>query len=167
MQGQAAARRPPVRRAAPKRRHPARGNAGLARAARKLGRETLLQIVPAAALDLLEQDHREAEALFDQFEHDEDARPELARKICLALTVHSLIEEEVFYPAAREAGIDALLDEAEVEHAAAKQLIAEIERMRPTNRLFAATVTVLGEYVRHHIEEEEGQLFPALRETEF
>lgn len=139
----------------------------MARLARKIGRDTLAQIVPAGALALLENDHREAEAFFDQFESAPATRPELARKICLALSVHALIEEEIFYPAARQAGLDDLLDEAEVEHAAAKQLIAEIESMRPNDRLFAAKVTVLGEYVRHHIQEEETKLFPALADGEF
>jgi len=75
-----------------------------------------------------------------------------------------VIEEEIFYPAARDAGLKDLLNEAEVEHAAAKQLISEIEKMRPSDRLFTAKVTVLGEYIRHHIEEEETKLFPALLE---
>jgi hemerythrin superfamily protein len=136
-----------------------------ARDAQKLARETVAQMVPAEALGLLEQDHREAEAFFAQFEQDEERRPALARKICLALTIHATIEEEIFYPAARGAASGDLLDEAEVEHASAKQLIAEIEAMRPEDRLFAAKVKVLGEYVKHHIAEEEGQLFPMLRES--
>jgi len=121
--------------------------------------------VPAEAIGLLEQDHREAEAFFAQFEQDQERQPRLAGKICLALTVHAIIEEEILYPAAREAASGDLLDEAEVEHAAAKQLIAEIEAMDPEDRLFAAKVKVLGEYVKHHIVEEEGKLFPMLRES--
>ncbi|MBV8166111.1 MAG: hemerythrin domain-containing protein [Alphaproteobacteria bacterium] len=119
---------------------------------------------------LLEQDHREAEALFAQFEQseDEDVRQTLARRVCLALTVHATVEEQAFYPAARAAlaaGEDgeALLDEATVEHAAAKTLIAEIMAMTPRDLLFDAKVKVLGEYVKHHIEEEETELFPRLR----
>ena len=138
----------------------------LARNAQKLARETVAQIVPADAIGLLEQDHREAEAFFAQFEQDEERQPALARKICLALTVHATIEEEILYPAAREAASSDLLDEAEVEHAAAKELIAEIEAMRPNDRLFAARVKVLGEYVKHHIAEEEGKLFPMLRDSQ-
>jgi hemerythrin superfamily protein len=145
------------------RRTPSR--AVLARNAQKLARETVAQIVPADAIGLLEQDHREAEAFFAQFEQDEERQPALARKICLALTVHARIEEEILYPAAREAASSDLLDEAEVEHAAAKELIAEIEAMGPDDRLFAAKVKVLGEYVKHHIAEEEGKLFPIMRES--
>ena len=123
-------------------------------------------MVPANAIGLLEQDHREAEAFFAQFETDEERRAELARKICLALTVHAAIEEEIFYPMARQAGLGDLLDEAEVEHAAAKQLIAEIEATKKKDRLFPAKVKVLGEYVKHHIQEEEGKLFPLLQDRE-
>lgn len=141
------------------------GRAALARAAQKIGREAAAQMVPADAIALLEQDHREAEAFFTQFEEDEEGKGELARKICLALTVHATLEEAIFYPAAREAEASELLDEAEVEHAAAKQMITEIERMRTRDRLFNAKVKVLGEYVKHHIQEEENKLFPAVRET--
>src|SRR3954471_20991482 len=151
------------RRSSAAQRPPSR--ALLARNAQKLAREAVAQIVPAEAIGLLEQDHREAEAFFAQFEEDEERQPALARKICLALTVHAIIEEEILYPAAREAASGDLLDEAEVEHAAAKQLIAEIEAMDPADRLFAAKVKVLGEYVKHHVAEEEGKLFPMLRES--
>ena len=136
------------------------------RVAQKIGREAVAQMVPANAIGLLEQDHREAEAFFSQFETDEERRAELARKICLALTVHAAIEEEIFYPMARQAGLGDLLDEAEVEHAAAKQLIAEIEATKKKDRLFPAKVKVLGEYVKHHIQEEEGKLFPLLQDRE-
>ena len=91
----------------------------------------------------------------------------LADKICLALTVHTQIEEEIYYPATREAiDDDDLLDEAEVEHASAKQLIAEIQAMKAGDRLFDAKVTVLGEYIDHHVEEEEGEMFPESRDSD-
>ena len=87
-------------------------------------------------------------------------------EFCLALSVHARIEEEIFYPALRKAIDDEdLLDEAEVEHASAKQLIAEIESMSADDRLFDAKVKVLGEYVTHHVGEEEHQLFPEARES--
>lgn len=117
------------------------------------------------ALELLEQDHREVEELFDQFDELEDdaQKEELAQKICLELTVHAQIEEEIFYPEARKAtGDDDLLDEALVEHASAKHLIAEIEQMSVEEELFEAKVKVLGEMVKHHIVEEEEELFPEL-----
>ena len=92
---------------------------------------------------------------------DDEQRGELARHICAVLTVHAEIEEEIFYPAMRE-NIDAdlLLDEAEVEHAAAKDLIEQIEAMDPGDALFDAKVLVLGEYIDHHVQEEENEIFP-------
>lgn len=165
--------RPTARVSRPRSRTPSRSRtrrrterATLPRVAQKIGRDAVAQMVPANAIRLLEQDHREAEAFFDQFETDEAHRMELARRICLALTVHAAIEEEIFYPAARQAGLGELLDEAEVEHAAAKQLIAEIDDAGKKDRLFPAKVKVLGEYVKHHIQEEEGKIFPLLQERE-
>ncbi len=91
----------------------------------------------------------------------------LADKICLALRVHTQIEEELFYPPAREkTGDGDLLDEALVEHAGAKNLVAEIEAMKPGQPLYDAKVKVLGEQVRRHVEEEETELFPEVRETD-
>lgn len=170
---------PPARKAGkPKtsaRRKPARATPrrkpAAPRASDPIGRLTREQTVPADAPDLLMQDHREAESLFEQFEQTEepDRLAVLARRICLALSVHAILEEEIFYPAARELLEDDpespdLLDEAEVEHAAAKALIAEIQAMMPREPLFRAKVKVLGEYVMHHVREEETRLFPKLRE---
>jgi len=122
-----------------------------------------------SAIDLLEEDHQEVDGFFDEYETLEDAgeKERMALKICLALTVHTQIEEEIFYPAIREA-IDKseLIDEAIVEHASAKQLIAEIEEMDPADELYDAKVKVLGEQVRHHIEEEEDKLFPEIESSE-
>lgn len=122
-----------------------------------------------SAIDLLEQDHRQVEELFEQYEDLEadDEKEALALKICLALQVHTRIEEEIFYPAARSVLEDGeLLDEAIVEHAAAKQLIGEIEAMEVGDQLHDAKVKVLGEQIRHHVEEEEDELFPQLEKTE-
>jgi hemerythrin superfamily protein len=119
------------------------------------------------AFDLLEQDHREVEEWFDEFDEldgDERRKGELAKEICLALTVHAQIEEEIFYPAARDAtGDNDLIDEAVVEHAAVKQMIAEIEKMKPGQELYDAKIRVLGEMVKRHIREEEEELFPELQ----
>jgi hemerythrin superfamily protein len=119
---------------------------------------------------LLERDHAEVKKLFKQYEKLADAeadggeRQTLAEQICMMLTVHATIEEEIFYPAAREAEVDDdLLDEAEVEHASAKDLIAQIEAMSPDDELYDAKVTVLGEYINHHVQEEEGEMFPKCR----
>jgi hypothetical protein len=123
---------------------------------------------PADAIKLLKDDHKEVKTWFKQYEDlEEDAEKQaLADKICLALTVHTQIEEEIYYPAAREAiDDDDLLDEAEVEHASAKQLIAEIQALKAGDRLFDAKVTVLGEYVSHHVEEEESEMFPESRHS--
>lgn len=117
------------------------------------------------ALALLEKDHREVERLFSKFEKaKEDAeKAELARQICMELKVHTRIEEEMLYPMAREeTGEDDLVDEAKVEHDTAKMLIKDIESGKPSDDLFDARVSVLGEYIKHHVKEEEGELFPAI-----
>lgn len=124
------------------------------------------------AVKLLKADHKEVSDLVAKFENgrlSKDRKVAVARQICMALTVHAQIEEEIFYPAAREAvrsGED-LLDEAEVEHGSIKELVAAIEDASPDNDdLFEARVKVLGEYVKHHVKEEEGQLFPKLRKSD-
>jgi hemerythrin superfamily protein len=124
---------------------------------------------PADAIKLLKADHKEVKTWFKQYEDLEaDAdKQALAERICLALTVHAQIEEEIFYPAARAAIDDAdLFDEAEVEHGTAKQLIAEIQAMKVGDRLFDAKVIVLGEYIDHHVEEEENEMFPEARDSD-
>lgn len=123
---------------------------------------------PDDAIKLLKNDHQQVRRWFEEFEKtdDEAKKQQLATEICRALSVHAQIEEEIFYPAARDADVDEdLLDEANVEHASAKQLIAQIAAMTPSDQLFDATVTVLGEYVKHHVEEEEGELFQECRES--
>lgn len=121
------------------------------------------------AIALLEADHAEVKTAFDAFEDLETEREKkaLANKICIALIIHAQIEEEIFYPAARKAMTDDdLLDEATVEHACAKTLIAEIEAMEPNEPLYDAKVKVLGEQIRHHVKEEEQELFPMVRKTD-
>ena len=122
----------------------------------------------ADAIALLEADHREVEGLFERFEAagDDAEKADIAARICLALKVHTRIEEELFYPPAREeTGDTDLLDEAVVEHMGAKTLIAQIEAMKPGQPLYDAKVKVLGEQVRHHVAEEESELFPEAREA--
>jgi hemerythrin superfamily protein len=122
------------------------------------------------ALNLLKQDHRDVSELFDAFEKDDADKSEIASHVCRMLTVHAMIEEEIFYPAAREALGDTegddLLDEAEVEHASAKDLIAQIEEEGQDGDMFEAKVKVLGEYVRHHVKEEESELFPLVKKAD-
>jgi hemerythrin superfamily protein len=124
------------------------------------------------AIRLLTADHKEVHTLFQQYkmlckaEASADDRRPVAHEICALLTVHASVEEELFYPAAREAGVDsALLDEAEVEHGTAKDLIAQLQAMDADEELFDARVTVLGEYIDHHVKEEEGEMFPACRKA--
>jgi Hemerythrin HHE cation binding domain len=129
-------------------------------------RETKTQAASPSAFELLEQDHREVEEWFDEFDElkeDDNRKGQLAEKICLALKVHAQIEEEIFYPQAREATKDNdLIDEAVVEHATVKNLIGEIEVMEVGEELYDAKMRVLGEMVKHHIKEEEEELFPEL-----
>ena len=122
---------------------------------------------------LLTRDHTEVHKLFRQYQKLADAqadgteRQAMAEKICLLLTVHTTIEEEIFYPAAKEADVDSdLLNEAEVEHASAKELIAQIRDMDPEEELYDAKVKVLGEYVDHHVQEEQDEMFPKCRKAD-
>jgi hemerythrin-like domain-containing protein len=124
------------------------------------------------AVKLLTADHKEVHTLFQKYKKlaqaqaPADERQPLAECICALLTVHATIEEEIFYPAAREAGVEsALLDEAEVEHATGKDLIAQLQSMDADDELYDAKVTVLGEYVDHHVKEEQDEMFPACRKA--
>ena len=125
------------------------------------------------AITLLTNDHAEVNELFEQYKTlADDAgsmsqdKQNLAEEICTMLTVHAMIEEEIFYPAVRDALDDGkLLDEAEIEHQAAKDLVAQIQDAEPDDALYDARVIVLGEYVNHHVQEEEGELFPQVRES--
>ena len=124
------------------------------------------------AIALLARDHADVRNLFAEYDElatdqaEDEERQALAEQICALLTAHATIEEEIFYPAASEAGIEGnLLDVAEVEHAAAKDLIAQIRAMSPDDELYDAKVKVLGEYIAHHVDEEEGEIFPRCREA--
>ena len=110
------------------------------------------------AVSLLKADHREVEALFEKFgKAPKGRKAALAKQICQALRVHTTIEEEIFYPAFLEQADDAdMHHEAEVEHAAAKSLIAQIEEGDPGDEYFDAKVCVLSEMIKHHVMEEEG-----------
>ena len=126
----------------------------------------------ADAVDLLTDDHLEVGALFKQYdklakkEAPADQRRMLAQTICDMLKAHTTIEEEIFYPAARRAGIDAdLLDEADIEHASAKDLIAQIEGGDAGEDHYDAKVKVLGEYITHHVVEEHTEMFIKCRRS--
>jgi hypothetical protein len=109
------------------------------------------------AITLLKKDHRDVEGWFDEYEQLDEESEKLAmfNQIALALKVHTRIEEEIFYPEERGDVEEDMLDEAYVEHDGAKKLIAEIEAMRPSDEFYDAKVKVLGEYIKHHVKEEE------------
>lgn len=124
------------------------------------------------ACDLLDADHRAVKKLFKEYDELAGSRSrtaaarkeELATEICTQLTVHAQIEEEIFYPALREALRETdLLDEAEVEHQSAKDLIAQIEAGTDSPEVHDAKVKVLGEYIDHHVKEERNEIFPKAR----
>lgn len=123
------------------------------------------------AIALLTADHAKVKKLFAQYEKIKDSgseedRTALATEICTELTVHATAEEELFYPAVRLA-IDEtdLVDEADVEHAGAKDLIAQISESSPDDEHYDAKVKVLGEYIAHHVKEEEGEMFPKAKKA--
>ena len=120
---------------------------------------------------LLEADHKKVKKMFKEFEKyaqqgDEAAKVEIAMQICMELKVHTQVEEEILYPALYEALDEQdLVDEAIVEHATAKELIAQIESMVGSDDLYDAKVMVLSEYIDHHVEEEEKEIFPKARKA--
>jgi hemerythrin superfamily protein len=129
----------------------------------------LFGISPEDAIGMLVADHKRVAALFAQFKRltaearDED-KGAIVKKICEELTLHTQLEEELFYPAVRKATKDDdQMDEALVEHAGAKQLVAQLQEALPDDDLYDAKVTVLGEQIDHHVEEEEGSMFPKAR----
>jgi len=124
------------------------------------------------AIAILIEDHKAVKKLFKTYKSlvDESAseakKRETARQICHALKIHAEVEEEIFYPAVRAAlDDDDMMDEATVEHMSAKELIGQIEAMSPGDELYDAKVTVLGEYINHHVGEEEGEMFPKARKA--
>lgn len=123
------------------------------------------------ALQMLADDHRSVEALFEKFENARGAaaQQKIVRQICEELTIHALIEEQVFYPAVREAVEDDMMDEAQVEHDSAKALIASLQKSEPSDPFYEAKVSVLKEQVEHHVYEEErqrGSIFAQARRAE-
>ncbi|WP_093380144.1 hemerythrin domain-containing protein [Variovorax sp. OV329] len=124
------------------------------------------------ACTLLDADHRAVKKLFNEYDEmagskakrSIDARRQLAQRICVELTVHTQLEEEIFYPAVRAAIKEQdLLEEAEVEHASAKDLIEQIQSAQEVDEKFDAKVKVLGEYIDHHVKEERNEMFPKAR----
>jgi len=123
---------------------------------------------PKDALAMLKADHKLVSSLFDAFEKTKsDARKtSIVAQICRELTVHTQIEEEIFYPAVKAALRDKeLVPEATVEHASVKNLIAAVKGKAPFGEMYDANVKVMGEFVKHHVKEEEKQMFPKARKT--
>jgi hypothetical protein len=123
------------------------------------------------AIKLLKDDHEQVRSWFSDFEKTNSAsrKQKLADQICLALRVHTQIEEEIFYPACREAGVDQdTMDEADVEHDGAEKLIEQIEAGKAGDDHWDAKVTVLGEMIKHHVKEEEqrGGMFAKARQAD-
>jgi hemerythrin superfamily protein len=123
------------------------------------------------AIDMLLEDHKKVQKLFKDFEkldrEDTEACQEVVSTACTELKVHSMIEKELFYPAVRDQvekeEDEDLLNEAEVEHQTVDQLVETLEGMDPGDAMYAAHFTVLSEYVKHHVQEEEKEMFPRVK----
>lgn len=146
----------------------------MATAAKQAAAEPTSPVRAKSALTKLKEDHSTVRKMFDEYEASKDkmtgkAKANLVATICGELKVHTQVEEEIFYPALRAVQtkeLEELLDEAEVEHGGAKDLVAQLEAASPNEPLYDAKVTVLGEQVKHHAREEENEMFPEARKTD-
>jgi hemerythrin superfamily protein len=123
------------------------------------------------ALQMLADDHRSVEALFEKYDNarGEVAQRKIVQQICEELTIHAMVEEQVFYPAIRDAVEDDMMDEAQVEHDSAKTLILSLQQGEPSDAYYDAKVSVLKEQVEHHVYEEErqrGSIFSQVRKAD-
>lgn len=122
------------------------------------------------ALALLKADHAHVKQLFKEFQgldgKESAKKSAIVAEVCNELTVHATVEEEIFYPGIRAAVEADQLDEAKVEHAEARGLVQQLLAMQPGDALYDATVTVLGEYVAHHVKEEEEEMFPEVAKSD-
>jgi hemerythrin-like domain-containing protein len=122
------------------------------------------------AITILTADHKKVSKIFAEYEKvkdkDFDRKQVLAKMACTELTIHAQVEEELFYPALRDVlAEEDLVDEAEVEHGSIKKLIAALESSTPQDRLYDANMKVLTEYVKHHVEEEQEEIFPKAKKS--
>jgi hemerythrin superfamily protein len=125
------------------------------------------------AIDLLMDDHKRVQKIFDDFESvdrdDAEAVQELVETACMELQLHSMLEEEIFYPAVRakvgedDSALHDLLNEAEVEHETVDDLVAKLQEVEPDDAMYAAYFNVLAKLVKRHVSEEENDLFPDVR----
>lgn len=123
---------------------------------------------PQDAIAMLKADHKKVSGLFEQFEKTRSAtkKKALVAEICMELTVHAQLEEEIFYPAVKAALRDKeLVPEATVEHASVKALIAQVQDVEPGGEDYDAKVKVMAEYVKHHVKEEQNEMFPKAKKT--
>ena len=135
-------------------------------AAKKLPKKS---IKAQDATTLLRADHKLVSGLFAQYEKTQltAKKKQLVAQICTELSVHAQVEEEIFYPAVKEALHDhELVPEATVEHASLKALISEVEGIEPDGEMFDAKIKVLSEYVKHHVKEEHTEMFPKAKATD-
>lgn len=120
------------------------------------------------AIAMLRADHKKVSGLFEEFDkaRSPSRKKELVRQICSELEVHTMLEEEIFYPAAKAALKDReLVPEATVEHASVKDLIAQVKDAEPDDEMYDARVKVMGEFVKHHVKEEQNEMFPKVKAT--
>lgn len=118
---------------------------------------------------MLRADHKLVSDLFEQYEKSRSTakKKEIVTQICKELTVHAQVEEEIFYPAVKAALKDhELIPEANVEHATLKDLIAQVEGLEPDGEMYDARIKVMSEYVKHHVKEEQNEIFPKARATQ-
>lgn len=120
------------------------------------------------AMAMLRADHKKVSGLFEDYEKARSANRKrtLVQQICTELTVHAQLEEEIFYPAVKQALKDKeLVPEATVEHDTLKNLIAQVEGVEPDGEMFDAKIKVMSEYVKHHVKEEQGEMFKKAKST--
>jgi hemerythrin superfamily protein len=123
---------------------------------------------PRDAIAMLRADHKKVSELFEQFEKSRSTskKKALVAQICMELTVHTRLEEEIFYPAVKAALRDKeLVPEASVEHASVKALISQVQDAEPDGEEYDAKVKVMSEYVKHHVKEEQNEMFPKAKKT--
>lgn len=134
--------------------------------------ENKSQTTRTDVINLLKEDHKKVKSLFAEYDElqekkgSNDKKAKIVQQICRELILHALAEESIVYPAAREAIVDEdLMDVADIEHAGAKGLITELQVMNPDESHYHAKVTVLREYIEHHVKEEEKNMFPQLKDS--
>lgn len=149
----------------------------MATASRKTSPQTAARKSPARAssgsagtdaIALLRADHKRVSDLYEQYEKTRSAakKKTLVATICQELTVHAQVEEEIFYPAVKAALRDKeMVPEAQVEHATLKELIAQVKDKEPDGEMFDAKIKVMSEYTKHHVKEEQNEMFPKARAT--